>query len=123
VTPQVSSVAAPRAGPKSTYGSIERAQSALKLVLLERRHEGTHAVSAQGVWLVDVLLGHLGLDEARMSSIDEHVGVRSVEMIGQVLGIQDCGQLASAIDRVGGEVSVQLFEAFEFGVLRCHLRA
>ena len=65
---------------------------------------------------MNVVLGHLGIDETGMRGVDEDVGMRGSEMAVEVAGVEDVGELGATVLAVGTEVSVQLVQGFELGV-------
>ena len=93
-----------------------RAHRALELILLEGLHAHAHRVPAQRIRLVDVLVAHLRRHEARVCRVDEDLGVRRRQVLGQVARVQDGGELGAAVLAVGAQVAVHLFERFELGV-------
>ena len=86
------------------------AQAAFELVLLERSHPGTHRVTRKRIRLVDILLTHLGVHNARMDGVCKDVGMLRRDMLVQVARVEDVGKLDAAVLGIRAVVFVELLD-------------
>ena len=72
--------------------------------------------------LVNVLGTHLGVDDAGMGRVHQDVGILlERDLAVEVARVEDGGELAPAVLRVGPEVGVELVDVFKLDVLGCRL--